>query len=154
MKEQKKKLPLSLGELIWYSLMGGLGLWGLTYIVLGLVARYAPVRDADNELLKASNAIEKAFGLGFFYWGLIILAIAAVGAAVALLIFSRKADREYEKAQRRAAIRASQRKATLDRAQIEEAQAEFKKEIEENRTTKAVEEVEPEPVEAPASEEK
>ena len=120
MKEQKKKLPLSLGELIWYSLMGGLGLWGLTYIVLGLVAKYAPVRDADNELLKASNAIEKAFGLGFFYWGLIILAIAAVAAVLVLILFSNKVDRDYEKnarrAQRLAQLEAEEEKEILREA--------------------------------------
>lgn len=151
MKKETKKLPLSIFEIVWYSLMAGLGLWGLTYIVLGLVAAYAPIPDADNKLVDGNNAIVKAFGLGFFGWGLIILAIAAVGAVIALLLTSRKADREYEKSQRRAAIRASARKVdNVDEAEIIKAQEEYKKEKEEDRTTQAVQE---EPVEEPAQEE-
>ena len=151
MKHETKKLPLSLFEIVWYSLMLGLGLWGLTYIVLGLIAQYAPIPDKDNVLLEGSNAIKQAFGLGFLPWGLIILAIATVGAVVVLLTLSKKADREFEKAQRRAAIRASARK--LDKAEIEQAQQEYKKEIEENRTTQEVKEVE-EAVEEPQEEAK
>lgn len=151
MKKETKKLPLSIFEIVWYSLMAGLGLWGLTYIVLGLVASYAPIPDADNKLVDGNNAIVKAFGLGFFGWGLIILAIAAVGAVIALLLTSRKADREYEKSQRRAAIRASARKVdSVDEAEIIKAQEEYKKEKEEDRTTQAVQE---EPVEEPVQEE-
>ena len=151
MKKETKKLPLSIFEIVWYSLMAGLGLWGLTYIVLGLVAAYAPIPDADNKLVDGNNAIAKAFGLGFFGWGLIILAIAAVGAVIALLLTSRKADREYEKSQRRAAIRASARKVdSVDEAEIIKAQEEYKKEKEEDRTTQTVQE---EPVEEPAQEE-
>ncbi len=151
MKKETKKLPLSIFEIVWYSLMAGLGLWGLTYIVLGLVAAYAPIPDADNKLVDGNNAIVKAFGLGFFGWGLIILAIAAVGAVIALLLTSRKADREYEKSQRRAAIRASARKVdSVDEAEIIKAQEEYKKEKEEDRTTQTVQE---EPVEEPVQEE-
>ncbi len=155
MKQQKqmKKLPLSLFEIVWYSLMAGLGLWGLTYIVLGLVAAYAPIPDSENKLVEGNAAIVKAFKLGFFGWGLIILAIAAVCAVIALLLTSRKADREFEKSQRRAAIRASARKVdNVDEAEIIKAQEEYKKEIEENRTTQEVVE-EPEEVEQPVQEE-
>ena len=152
MKKENKKLPVSIVEIVWYSLMGGLGLWGLTYIVLGLVAAYAPIPDADNKLVDGNNAIMKAFGLGFFGWGLIILAIAAVGAVIALLLTSRKADREFEKSQRRAAIRASARRMdNVDEEEIAKAQEEYKKEIEDNRSTQEVVEEE-EPVEEPAEE--
>ena len=155
-----KKLPLSIVEIVWYSLMGALGLWGLTYIVLGLVAAYAPIPDADNKLVDGNAVIVKNFGLGFFYWGLIILAVGAVGAVIALLLTSRKADREFEKSQRRAAIRASARRVdNVDEAEIAKAQEEYKKEIEENRTTQEVveeaeteEPVEEKPAEQPEEE--
>ena len=54
-------------------------------------------------MLFRSDEIAKLFGLGFFGWGLIIFSIGAVIAIVVLLIYARNTDRDYEKAQRRAA---------------------------------------------------
>ena len=36
----KKKLPVSLFELVWYPICALVILWGLTYVVLGLVNKY------------------------------------------------------------------------------------------------------------------
>lgn len=92
-------------EIVWYAICGAVALWGLTYIVLGLVAGELGIHSSKNVLLQASNEIQNTFGLGFFYWGLIILAIAAVSAVIVLLIYAKRIDRDVEKTQRRAARR-------------------------------------------------
>lgn len=101
-KQNKRKLPLHPFELVWYILTGLVGIWGLTYIVLGLVAQNLPITSEDKGLVKANVDFAKTFKLDFFYWGLIILAIAAVAAVIVLLLFSNKVDRDYEKKVRRA----------------------------------------------------
>ena len=116
-KQNKKKLPLHPFELIWYTLTGLVGIWGITYIVLGLVAKYLPITSEDKGLVKAKVEFTKIFKLGFFEWGLIILAIAAVAAVLVLILFSNKVDREYEKTTRRA-----QRLAQLEAEEAKEEQ--------------------------------
>ncbi len=99
----KKKKQLSIFEIIWYSISGAIGLWGLVYIVLGIVANNLAIPSKNNELLKASEAIKNAFGLDFFGWGLILLALGTILAVIVLLIKAKDSDREYEKSIRRAA---------------------------------------------------
>ena len=99
----KKNKKLSVFEIVWYSICGAIGVWGLTYTVLGLIAENISLNPANNPLLIASKSIENAFGLGFFGWGLILVSIATVAAVIVLLSNAKVADREYEKAQRRAA---------------------------------------------------
>ena len=36
----KKKLPVSIFELVWYPICALVIIWGLTYVVLGLVTKY------------------------------------------------------------------------------------------------------------------
>ena len=120
-KANKKQLPLHPAEIVWYGICAGVGLWGLTYIVLGLVADNLPITSEDSEFVEANAEFAKTFGLGWFHWGLIILGIAAVCAAVTLLLLSNKADRDYEKTTRRAA-----RLAQLD-AEEEKEEAELAK---------------------------
>ena len=120
-KANKKQLPLHPAEIVWYGICACVGLWGLTYIVLGLVADNLPITSEDSEFVEANAEFAKTFGLGWFHWGLIILGIAAVCAAVTLLLLSNKADRDYEKSTRRAA-----RLAQLD-AEEEKEEAELAK---------------------------
>lgn len=117
-KQNKKKLPLHPFELVWYALCGLVGIWGLTYIVLGLVAENLPVTSEDKGLVKVSGQFAKTFGLDFLGWGLIILAIAGIAAVIVLLVFSSKVDRDYEKNVRRA-----QRLAQLEAEEAKEEQA-------------------------------
>ena len=98
-----KKLKISIKELIFYIISGALGLWGLTYVVLGLVANNLKMPLDKNPLKAADNAIANAFGLGFLPWGLIIFSIGALIAFIVLMVFSKTADRDYEKQARRAA---------------------------------------------------
>ena len=116
-KMNKKNLPLHPSEYVWYILTGLVGIWGLTYIVLGIVIQNLPIKSKDEGLVEASAKFAKTFGLDFFGWGLIILAIAAVAAVVVLLLFSNKVDRDYEKTVRRA-----QRLAQLEAEEAKEEQ--------------------------------
>ena len=96
----KKERKLSIFEIVWYSLTGGIGLWGLVFIILGVVARNL---KSDMDLVKADKAYESAMKLGFLHSGMILLSTGVVLAIVVLLITAKKADREVEKQQRRAA---------------------------------------------------
>ena len=98
-----KNKELTTFEKIAYPVLGALMLWGLTYTVLGLIADNLQVSLSNNYLKQASNAIAGVFGLGFFGWGLIIFSIGAVLMTIILLVNARNTDRDYEKAQRRAA---------------------------------------------------
>jgi len=93
----KKKLPVSIFEIVAYSILAALGLWGLTYIVLGVVVEFITFKD---DLYIANQSLGT---LGFLYQGFIILAVAVVAAVIVLLIHAKTSDRDYEKAQRRAA---------------------------------------------------
>lgn len=98
-----KKFNLSIFEIVVYSVAAALALWGLTYIVLGLLGNYLNIAAEDNVLAKASGALAKVFGLGFLGWGLIIVSIGAVIGVFFLCINAKKTDKEAEKAARRAA---------------------------------------------------
>ena len=97
---KKNNNKVSIFEIIWYSLCGGIGLWGLTFIVLGVVCRNL---TDDNALVKADAAYKATMKLGYLNSGLILLSAATVAAVIVLLITAKKADREVEKQQRRAA---------------------------------------------------
>ena len=99
----KKKLPISIVEIIVYSLSGLMALWGLVYISLGLAVNFLKY---DNELVKTNAAIlEGTNGMGFLQQGILVLFIGVIVAVVFLLGFAKVADRQYEKEQRRAAAR-------------------------------------------------
>ena len=102
-ENKKKKLPLSIFEIVAYSLCFLMGVWGIVYISLGIAANFARYDSA----LRATDLYLRAGtkDMGFLLQGVLILAIAVVVAVVILLIFARNADRDYEKAQRRAALR-------------------------------------------------
>lgn len=91
---------LKIFETIVYSIAGGIALWGLTYIVLGLIANYGPI---DNDLQKASENLAKLFKLGFFEWGIILFCIGMGIGILVLLIIANTVDKTNEKAARRAA---------------------------------------------------
>lgn len=101
MREKLKKLTTF--EKICYPICCLLMLWGITYVVLGLIADNLQVSSSNNYLKQASDALASIFGLGFFGWGLIIFGIGAVLMTITLLVNARNTDRDYEKAQRRAA---------------------------------------------------
>ena len=97
---KKKKLKLSLFEIIAYSALLLVGLWGLVYACLGFACEFVRY---DSALAVANKNIKATFGLSFLWWGIIIMGIAVVIAIIILCIFAKQSDRDYEKAQRRAA---------------------------------------------------
>lgn len=98
-----KELAFLILEIIWYVLCGLVGLWGLTYIVIGIVAQNLPITAEDGQFLETLAEFKETFKLSMFAWGLIIFAIAAVAAVVVLLARAGKSDREFEKNARRQA---------------------------------------------------
>ena len=97
----KKKLPISIFELVVYILAGLMGLWGLTYIALGISCEFISYKSALAEAdayLKAGTS-----GMGFLFQGFLVLGIAVVVSVIVLLITAKKSDRDYEKTQRRLA---------------------------------------------------
>ena len=153
LQKSKKRFPLHPFELVWYILCGLVGIWGIVYIVLGLVAHNLPIAKEDGDLVKANATIAKTFGLDFFGWGLIILAIASVAIVVVLLLFSNKVDREYEKTVRRAQ-RMAQLEAEVEKeesGEVIDAEIEPVEPQEEPEATEEPEELkEEQPVEEPA----
>lgn len=92
----KKKLPLSIFEIVAYSILCLMGLWALTYISLGIAC----------EFIRYDTAVAKAnakLNLGFLWEGLIIAGVTVVVTVTILLIYAKRSDRDFEKAQRRAA---------------------------------------------------
>ncbi len=152
-KRQNKKLPLHPFEIIWYVLCGLVGLWGLTYIVFGIVAQNLPISSESEGFVKVNEDFAKTFKLDFLGWGLIILAIASVAAVVILLLFSSKVDRDYEKNVRRAQ-RLAQLEAEEEKLEAEEQQEVVDAEVEPVKEEPAPQEEEKveEPKEEPAEE--
>ena len=95
----KKKLPVSLFELVWYPICGAVILWGLVYFALGLVNRFNDLSALDS----FCKGFKSMFKLGIQYWGLIIIAIGAVAGVVVMLAFAKTYDRAADREQRRSA---------------------------------------------------
>ena len=96
----KKKLKVSIFEIIWYSLTGALAIWGLTFLTLGIIIRNS---KPGTDLAAANDSWKAAMKTDYFTAGLILLVVGAILAVIVLLIFAKTADREVEKQQRRAA---------------------------------------------------
>ena len=100
MKSPKK---LSSKELFWYVLAGLLGVTGLTFLVFGIVGDHFPGLYEDNWIAASENGWLKNWsGLGYRYWGIILLCGAAFIAIVALAVFAKEGDRDVDRERRRA----------------------------------------------------
>ena len=95
----KKKLPVSLFELVWYPICIAVILWGLTYFALGLISKYFDVSGLDS----FCKGFKSMFKLDIQFWGLIIIAIGAVCGCVVMLGFAKTYDRAADREQRRSA---------------------------------------------------
>ena len=94
---KKNKLPVSIFELVWYPICALVILWGLTYVILGLVTKYNNI----NALTEFNTNFTKQFGLSLYFWGLIIVVIGVVAGVAVMLIFAKTFDRATEREQRR-----------------------------------------------------
>ena len=95
-----KKFKLSIFEIIAYSVLLLVGLWGLVYVGLGIANEFISTKTG---VAKADATLVATFKIGFLWSGLIIIGAVALVAVVILLINAKKSDRDFEKAQRRAA---------------------------------------------------
>ena len=96
---KKNKLPVSIFELVWYPICALVIIWGLTYVILGLVTKYNNI----NALTEFNANFTKQFGLSLYFWGLIIVVIGVVAGVAVMLIFAKTFDRATEREQRRSA---------------------------------------------------
>ena len=120
----KKKLPLSIFEIVWYSICVLVMIWGLVYVILGLI-------DGANDLTslhKFMADFKKTFGLNLYFWGLIIIAIAVVAAVVVMLFYAKRYDKASEREQRRSArlnaLKKEEKVVAEQPAEVVEAKAE------------------------------
>ena len=95
----KKKLPISIFEMIWYPICIAVILWGLTYVVLGLVNHY----NDFTSLGAFCRDFKTHFKLDIYFWGLIIIAIGVVAGVVVCLFFAKTFDKAADREQRRSA---------------------------------------------------
>ena len=146
----KKKLPLSIFEIVWYSICVLVMIWGLVYVILGLI-------DGANDLTslhKFMDNFKKTFGLTMYFWGLIIFAIGVVAGVTVMIIYAKTFDKAADREQRRSA-----RLSALNKKE-DKVVAEQKPEVVEEKSAeqpveeKPVEEAPQEeaPVEQPAEE--
>ena len=95
----KKKLPVSLFELVWYPICVAVILWGLTYVVLGLVNQF----NDFSSLNAFCKDFKSNFKLDIYFWGLIIIAIGVVAGVAVCLFFAKTFDKAADREQRRSA---------------------------------------------------
>ena len=152
--EDVSKNKLSKGEKVFIVLDGILALGGLVMIVLGFIADFYPGKPEDNWTGQA--AFQNAMHLSYRWFGVILLLVAALIAAIALNGFARKNDTDNERALRRAQrlkIISESEKVTAEQEAAAIAEKEQAKEVE----TKPAEEPkaeEPKPEEPKAEEPK
>ena len=94
-----KKSKISIFEKIWYVLCALVVLWGLTYIVLGIISKFADIAPLDD----FCKGFKRMFKLDIQFWGAIIIAIASVAAVIVMLIFAKTFDRASDREERRSA---------------------------------------------------
>ena len=154
----KKKLPVSIFEIVWYIICALVIIWGLTYVVLSLINKY---NDLTN-LNKFAVSFKKTFGLSLYFWGLIIMAIGAVAGVAVMIVFAKTYDKAADREQRRSARLNALKK---EEKVVDEQQPEVvdepapvveEKPVEETKVEEPVQEEQPaaeEPAEQPAPEE-
>lgn len=149
-KTKKNKKPaIIIYEIVMYSIVGAVALWGLVYIILGLIAKYLPVISSSNPLTTFNDTIKRLFGLSPLWWGIIIFVIAALYIAISLILVNRKVEKDEEKKARREA-----RLAHLKEIDEEEEAIPVEEVIALSATSEeVVSEPTPEEVAEPASEE-
>ena len=98
--EDVSKNKISKGEKVFIVLDGILALGGLVMIVLGFIADFYPGKPEDNWTGQA--AFQNAMHLSYRWFGVILILVAALIAAIALNGFARKNDTDNERALRRA----------------------------------------------------
>ena len=142
----KKKLPLSIFEIVWYSICVLVMIWGLVYVILALI-------DGANDLTslhKFMADFKKTFGLSMYFWGLIICAIGVVAGVTVMIIYAKTFDKAADREQRRSARLSGIVKKEEKVVAEQEPEVVEEKPVEQPKEEPAPEEV---PAEEPAQEE-
>ena len=139
----KKKLPVSIFEIVWYSICALVIIWGLTYVVLSLVDKYNDL----SSLHAFATDFKKTFGLALYFWGLIIMAIGAVAGVVVMIAYAKTYDRAADREQRRSARLSALKK------EDEKVVSEQQPEVVEEKPAEPAPVVEEKPAEEPKAEE-
>ena len=95
----KKKLSISIVEIVWYIICALVILWGITYVVLSLINKY----NKFDSLKEFAQDFKKLFGLSLYFWGLIIISIGVVAGVTVMIIYAKTFDRAADREQRRSA---------------------------------------------------
>lgn len=98
-----KKIHLKKKEIVCYCIAGFLAFVGLVFLVFGIVGDHLPVKASDNWILISEKAwLSNWSQIGYRYWGIILILVGAVFAAIVLTVSAKEGDRDTERAQRRA----------------------------------------------------
>lgn len=96
---KKKQAKITIFEIIWYIICVLVILWGVTYVVLGIVNKYNDI----SALKKFETGFISTFKLSLYGWGLIIISIAVVAAVTVMLIYARTFNKAADREERRSA---------------------------------------------------
>lgn len=100
---ERKEKSLSRKELAWYIAAGILLVWGLTFIVIGLIGDYYPALYSDNWVRTSENAwLTNWSNMGYFWWGMILAGVGVLMAVIVLTVSAREGEKDAERALRRA----------------------------------------------------
>lgn len=90
-------------ERFWYILGGFLAFAGLVFLIFGIIGDHMPVKASDNWVIYSQDMwLTNWSGMGYRYWGLILLGLGTLIAVIALTYFASSGDRDSERAARRA----------------------------------------------------
>ena len=98
-----KKAKLKKKEIFWYALAGVIAVTGLVFVVFGIIGDHLPVLASDNWVRNSEKAwLIPWIHMGYRYFGIILVLIAAFVAMLSLTLFAREGDRDAERNLRRA----------------------------------------------------
>ena len=113
-----KKSKLTKKEIVFYAIVAAIGAVGLLFVVFGIVGSHFPGINEDNWIAASEKAwLTNWSGIGYRWWGLILVGVAAFIACVSLTVFAREGDRDSERSARRA-----QRLGVSNESQVTEAE--------------------------------
>lgn len=135
--KKNKRGPVTGKELAWYTTAGIFAVAGLTFLVFGIIGAHFPGKASDNWVIISENAwLTNWSKMGYRWWGLILIGIAALIGCISLTIFAKVSDRDQERVIRRQQRLVLEQQGSEKGTEPIEVKAEDKKPVEE-KTPKA-----------------
>jgi len=97
----EKKMKIGKAELAWYIVAAVFGLAGLVFVVFGIIGDHFPGLASDNWVKNAEGWLAWS-GMGYRWWGLILLGVAVLIFLFDLNVSAQKGEKDDERALRRA----------------------------------------------------